>query len=318
MPKHVYKLPTNLEINRLRSIYGQEVDKIPNVSEQQKNNFFNLVLPSLAKPILCKEISDLPRFVCNFPECKEETKSFASKQKFVQHLKIMHDQDLPGSCSFLYPNDKSTVPGGFWCSVCGHHYCRRDHLQNHMRTSSHCRNASISLKNPLEIREIEIENRLAIEESTLPKLECFEFKSVEYDSMLSIEWKPIENNPDQAPRRSNLNVKPKSSYSSCFNKIAKSLSMMTIGNKKIDKNLVHKSKTCLNIFNFTNISFSSNDTENELNGITLKRKISEESTEPKCKKVFSSKEAEVSKKEEEDEDQILIDTLNYFENKINN
>ena len=152
MPRHTFRLPKNLEILRLKNIYKPILDKMIDVSQQLKDNFYELVLPSFAEPVIIKEISLSPRFKCLFKPCNELNKSFSSKQKFIQHLTIMHDQELPQGGSFISPNDKSTQPGGFWCSKCGHHYCRRDHLQNHIKTSVHCREAIEMDKNPLEVR----------------------------------------------------------------------------------------------------------------------------------------------------------------------
>ncbi|CAF1099358.1 unnamed protein product [Brachionus calyciflorus] len=89
MPKKVFKLPINLEIERLKRIYKPTLDTNPRV---------------------VKEISDIPRYFCLFESCKTAQKSFASKQKYVQHLQIQHDQQLPKGGSFISPNDRSTQP----------------------------------------------------------------------------------------------------------------------------------------------------------------------------------------------------------------
>ncbi|CAF1004499.1 unnamed protein product [Brachionus calyciflorus] len=190
MPKKIFKLPVNLERDRLCNFYRPQLDKMVNVSLELKKNFYDFVIPSLAEPRIVKELSDLPRYFCLFQNCKSDGKSFASKQKYIQHLTIIHDQELPLGGSFISPNDKSTKPGGFWCSKCGHHYCRRDHLQHHFKSSVHCRDASILITNPLIQKEIEYESKLAIEYKTepFPKSDKFEFKS-----LLAIEWKPVEN-----------------------------------------------------------------------------------------------------------------------------
>ncbi|CAF1049451.1 unnamed protein product [Brachionus calyciflorus] len=122
MPKKVFKLPINLEIERLKRIYKPTLDSYQDVSVELQNNFYQLVLPSLANPRVVKVISDIPRYFGLFESCKTAQKSFASKQKYVQHLQIQHDKQLPKGGSFISPNDESTQPGGFWCSNCGHHY----------------------------------------------------------------------------------------------------------------------------------------------------------------------------------------------------
>jgi hypothetical protein len=55
-----------------------------------------------------------------------EKPTFVDMQKYFRHLTTAHDQLLPGGGQFILPKDKSTVPGGFWCSSCGHHFCRQD------------------------------------------------------------------------------------------------------------------------------------------------------------------------------------------------
>ncbi|RNA12045.1 hypothetical protein BpHYR1_036274, partial [Brachionus plicatilis] len=309
----VFKLPLNLEIQRLSNIYSPQIAKMTDVNHQQKINFFNLVVPALADPKIIKDLSDMPRFVCNFEECKEETKSFASKQKFVQHLKIMHDQELPGGCMFLYPNDKSTVPGGFWCSVCGHHYCRRDHLQNHIRTSTHCKNASVAVQNPLELRELEIENRLAIEGSSLPKSNSFDFKRIEYKSLLSIEWKPVVI--EHHNRLLIDKLKEKRESKGCFSKIVKSFSMMTLNRRKDSNELTRKSKTYLNIFTSFDASFNLLNSQNDVHvkNENNKRKLDDCEVDVKNKKLMVAKEEK--NEDEESDDEILIKTLMNFENK---
>lgn len=52
-------------------------------------------MPYLSEPKIIMDISQFPRYSCNFEDFKKEEKSFASKQKYVQLLKILHDQNLP-------------------------------------------------------------------------------------------------------------------------------------------------------------------------------------------------------------------------------
>ena len=120
------------------------------------------VLPALAKkvPITINGITK-EKFVCLDPDCIDRKRfnpnlvnkqqlslaptndrydmkpSFVDKQKFYRHLTTMHDQQLPGGGSFIRPNDNSTMPGGFWCSVCGQHFCRLDHFSIHKSTVKH-------------------------------------------------------------------------------------------------------------------------------------------------------------------------------------
>lgn len=303
MPKRINKMPINLEIKRLQKIYDPEIAKLSNVTEEQKINFISLVLPSLAEPQVFNEISQLPRYICSFDNCKKEEKSFSSKQKYVQHLKIIHDQDLPGACSFLYPNDKATVPGGFWCSVCGHHYCRRDHLQNHIRTNTHCLNANICLQNPLEMKELEVEERLAIEAPNIPKSDIFNFKRKE--SLLAIEWNPLKCQEKEA---NFPNKKEKTIFNDSFKKITKSLSMISISKIK-RSNLERKSKTLGNIFSLQNITFA--DTQHIKKKEEIKRKNEDDQFELiKTKKLMVTK----NEIESDDEDQLLVNSLIKFEN----
>ena len=302
MPKRVFKMPINLEINRLRNIYGTEISKLTNVNEEQKANFFNLVVPSLADPQIIADISQMPRYICNFEQCKSESKSFSSKQKFIQHLKILHDQELPAGCNFLYPNDKATVPGGFWCSICGHHYCRRDHLQNHIRTNSHCKNGNVSLINPLVMKELQVEEHLALEAPSIPKSEKFEFKPK--NTLLAIEWIPIDKSNDQ---NSNQNLKTRT-ITDCIKKITKSLSMFSISRKKSCK-IEKKSNTFQNIFSISSVHFASN-LHPIINPETKRKLDDDEFEQVKTKKLLVIRE-DLS----DEEDQLLINSLNSFENK---
>ena len=120
----VLKNLANLKLKYSRALNGQiENDPI------KIENFTKYVLSSLAEPVIIPEISNLQRYRCLFSSCVSKVneaypsvigKSFASKQKYVQHLCIDHDQELPGSGQFILANDKSTKAGGFWCSTCGH------------------------------------------------------------------------------------------------------------------------------------------------------------------------------------------------------
>ncbi|RNA09858.1 hypothetical protein BpHYR1_013328 [Brachionus plicatilis] len=199
----------------------------------------------------------------------------------------MHDQELPGACSFLSPKDKSTVPGGFWFS-----------------------NASISTQNPLEIKELEIENRLAIEAPSIPKCDVFELKKTE--SLLAIEWKPFQN----SLLESNEESKPKKKrlcFKKCFNSLTKSFSMFSISKKSSSHSMLTKSNTVQNIFCINENAFSSNVEKNHLaivEKISQKRKNEDDESEQIGNKKFLSKEVKFSLEEEDDE--LLIKSLYDF------
>ncbi|CAF1036250.1 unnamed protein product, partial [Brachionus calyciflorus] len=278
------------------------------VPDKLKNNFYELVVPSLADPIVIKSISESPRYLCLFKSCKDLQKSFASKQKFIQHLTICHDQELPKGGSFIAPNDKSTVPGGFWCSKCGHHYCRRDHLQKHFKSSQHCRDADVSLINPVEMHELKYEEQLAIKGPSIPKLDKFDFKP---NKCLAIEWKPNESN--------NLEHKKepiKTKIGNMLNKISKSFSMISISDSsKNARKFKTKSKTFLNIFSVNDASKCEISVKQE-RGVEKRAKRSIESddeSEQKLKIVklatikeeVESSDRSIEKKEDEDDDELL-------------
>ena len=141
------------EYIKLRVLYRDALEgKIEN--NMEKIGFFeNYVLPSLAKQCevtvngICRK-----KYACLFPDCVSkktllddgtEKPTFVDMQKYFRHLTTAHDQLLPGGGQFILPNDKSTVPGGFWCSSCGHHFCRQDSFKTHKNTAKHwmCANA---------------------------------------------------------------------------------------------------------------------------------------------------------------------------------
>lgn len=310
MPKKIFKLPTCLEINRLKSIYKPFLDQMTDVPQDLKENFYNFVVPSLAEPVLIKSISDNNRYRCLFDECKKNDKSFASKQKYIQHLTICHDQELPEGGSFITPNDKSTVPGGFWCSKCGHHYCRRDHLQNHFRTSLHCRDATVTLKNPLEVREIENEKRLAIENPSLPTAVNFEFKP---NIQLAIEWKPFQCEKLTANKHHVKN----NGLKKIMNTISKSFSMLSLSKKKKEEySTKFKSKTCENIFsspNLTMISKVKNETE-----VTFKRHLDDLDEQVQPIKIFKKTNINDRSVLDEDDEELVKTLLDYEKNRYLN
>ncbi|CAF0980168.1 unnamed protein product [Brachionus calyciflorus] len=305
----MFKLPINLEINRLKSIYKPILDRMNDVPQSLKENFYNFVVPSLAEPVLIKSISDNNRYLCLFDECKKNDKSFASKQKYIQHLTICHDQELPRGGSFIAPNDKSTVPGGFWCSKCGHHYCRRDHLQNHFKTSVHCRDASVSLKNPLELRELEYEKRLAIEYPSLPTAVNFEFKPSE---QLAIEWKTFQCEKETADKRQ---IKD-NGIKKIMNSISKSLSMLSLSkNKKEASSAKLKSKTCENIFTI-NLNLTKEFKVEKETEVTLKRHLDDldEQVEPELK-ILKTTNMNDRSDTDEDDDELVRTLLDFEKNK---
>lgn len=289
-----FRLPKNLEIQRLKNIFKPTLDKMHDVSQEQRENFYELVLPSLADPVIIKDISLSPRYKCLFKQCLESNKSFSSKQKFIQHLTIMHDQELPQGGSFIAPNDNSTKPGGFWCSKCGHHYCRRDHLQNHIKTSVHCREAIVMDQNPLELKEIEYETLQAIEFSKICENKQFDFKPPQ---MLAIEWKSSEPNLQYSSKRK-------------IRSLTKSFSLISISNTrpKFEK------KSCS--FNIVT-SYESHLIKSDVENSSLssgKRKSKDETIENKFKKV-KEEPREYVKDDDEIDDDDLLRTLLDFESK---
>ncbi|CAF1021457.1 unnamed protein product [Brachionus calyciflorus] len=315
MPKKVFKLPVNLERDRLKNFYRPQLDKMNHVSEDLKKNFYDFVIPSLAEPKVIKEVSDVPRYLCYFVNCKKEVKSFASKQKFVQHLTIIHDQELPEGGSFISPNDKSTIPGGFWCSKCGHHYCRRDHLQHHFKSNLHCREAEILLVNPLIQKEIAYEQRKAIEypSNPLPRCEKFNFKPKE---VLAIEWKTDKDILHSEAKSNSENMNKKGG--DFIKKISKSLSMFSISKSKktslFDK---PKSKTIDNIFNL-NITFKSEKLAFELNENSNfgKRKLENDICEAAKIKIFKNEQDQkkaIAFQDNDEDDVAMINALINFE-----
>ena len=297
MPKNHFRFPKGLEIERLKKIYKPIVDQMTNVSQEQKNNFYDLVIPSLADPVVMNEISLNPRFKCLFKVCLDENKSFSSKQKFIQHLAIIHDQELPQGGAFIAPKDNSIKPGGFWCSKCGHHYCRRDHLQNHIKSNVHCREAIVLDQNPLEQRDLEYETTKAIEFSRLSE-ENKDFK-FEHQGLLAIEWKPVV-------------VEQKTSKS--IKSLANSLSMLTLASNRRKPRLEKKSHS-LNI-NLYQIQI---EPSSPLKPLDFKRKCVDDSDAIVKKIKLESNENISSEKsaEELDDKELLKSLLDYENKKIN-
>ncbi|CAF1027701.1 unnamed protein product [Brachionus calyciflorus] len=309
MPKNVFKLPVNLEIERLKRIYKPTLDSYVDVSDGLKNNFYQFVLPSLANPKVVKEISELPRYFCLFDRCKAAQKTFASKQKYVQHLQIQHDQDLPKGGSFISPNDKSTQPGGFWCSNCGHHYCRRDHLNNHIKTNVHCKNASVMHENPLVLKEIEVEQRLAIEYYPLGN-DSVESKDKHVLSAANVVEEALTKK-DVGQKQNFFSDK----IVSFVQKLSCSMSMLTIS-KNQKQNLTARSKT---IHGFCTSSNEIVQDKNEKASIDLKEEKSSKNLKRIVKRNESTDDetcipSKISKANYDDsEDEILIDALNKWE-----
>ena len=97
-------------------------------------NFYDLILPSLAKQVIIPEKSLMYRFVCFFPACLAIRNSFVNKQIFLRHLKELHSKEIPNDGAFLFLNNSS-----FKCDVCEIPFARREHLNAHMKTGLHQR-----------------------------------------------------------------------------------------------------------------------------------------------------------------------------------
>lgn len=293
MPKNQFRLPKNLEIQRLKNIYKPMLDKMIDVSQELKENFYEFVIPSFADPVVIKEISLSPRFRCLFKQCVSLNKSFSSKQKFIQHLTIMHDQELPKGGSFIAPNDKSTKPGGFWCSKCGHHYCRRDHLQNHIKTNVHCREALVLDQNPLELKEIEYDKIQAIEYPVDCEKKVFDFKPPE---RLAIEWK-FNDSKNQATNQKKMRS------------LTKSFSFISISRNK--PKFERKSRS-FNIFSSQESSLIESD--NNLEITKGKRHCLDERIQNETKKV-KKEPIESNENDTDINDEELLKTLLDFESR---
>ena len=105
----------------------------PTISKELVLNFFNFVMPSLAEPVILKDISSKPRFRCLFAKCMEINQTYSTKQKYIYHLCIFHDHELPEQGKFLCPNDRSNRKNGFLCEYCPLRFNRKDHFLNHMK-----------------------------------------------------------------------------------------------------------------------------------------------------------------------------------------
>lgn len=121
-------------LTRFKSIIDSEEDSKSNTV----NEFINKVIPALANPIIIKDISNCPRFVCHFEHCIEHMKSFSTRQKFIYHLINIHGKRLPQGGNFLLKNDKGIKNEGFKCSKCYRVFTRKDHYVSHCKKSLEC------------------------------------------------------------------------------------------------------------------------------------------------------------------------------------
>lgn len=113
-------------------------------SDKSKIEIFkNYVLKSISEPCFERKGGFMRlKFNCLFAICASRCLSFASKQKYFEHVVNFHGNELPGEGAFLIRNDKNFLIGGFQCISCAHIYSRKDKFLSHLATNDECRSYS--------------------------------------------------------------------------------------------------------------------------------------------------------------------------------
>jgi hypothetical protein len=121
--------------NVLSGSYDSDLSKIA--------TFKNYVLKTLVEPTIDRRGGFYSiRFDCLFALCASKCASFATKQKYFEHVVNFHGHELPGEGAFLVRNDSNFIVGGFQCISCAHKYSRKDKFLGHLATNEDCRNFS--------------------------------------------------------------------------------------------------------------------------------------------------------------------------------
>ena len=68
---------------KLTSMFSEILNGTLEKDPVKIENFREKVLPSLTEPVIISSISNSPRYRCLFELCLSQSKSFASKQKYV-------------------------------------------------------------------------------------------------------------------------------------------------------------------------------------------------------------------------------------------
>jgi hypothetical protein len=106
-------------------------------------SFRNYVLRTICEPTIDRRGGFFTlRFNCLFALCSTKCSSFASKQKYFEHVVNCHGHELPGEGAFLVKNDSNFIVGGFQCISCAHKYSRKDKFLAHLATNEECRSFS--------------------------------------------------------------------------------------------------------------------------------------------------------------------------------
>lgn len=84
-----------IQLQTLKLKYNAILSQPHIYGAEKVENLRIFVLPNLADPQIIPSISKTPRYLCSFPQCEVLNKSYSTKQKYIQHLRILHDNDLP-------------------------------------------------------------------------------------------------------------------------------------------------------------------------------------------------------------------------------
>lgn len=132
-PKKIYPFdPKDIDLfeNKFRTILETMEEK----TELQEDNVFSYVVPSLVC-LTFDSVGNKWKNACYFPQCHQIKRSYATRQKLIQHLQIHHTQEIPDGGRFLSPNDSSVVLDGFLCQNCGKLFNRKDHFTQHRNSA---------------------------------------------------------------------------------------------------------------------------------------------------------------------------------------
>lgn len=133
--KKIYPFdPKDIDLfeNKFRNIFESMEDKV----EWQVDNVFSFVVPSLVCLTYDLAVNKWKN-ACYFPQCHQVKRTYATRQKLIQHMQIHHAQEIPNSGRFLSPGDSSVMINGFLCVNCGKSFSRKDHFTQHGNSACH-------------------------------------------------------------------------------------------------------------------------------------------------------------------------------------
>jgi hypothetical protein len=132
---------TNLKNTKFQRSYLCSLEN----DEVKISYFYETVLPSLATQAIVPKQNDLfKRFICLDEKCLLTLISFSTKQSYIRHVIEKHGNKLPVNGDFL-SNQTTVGYKVFDCARCKLSFNRKDHLDQHLRSSLHIKNMKINV-----------------------------------------------------------------------------------------------------------------------------------------------------------------------------